>query len=87
VSEPNGGQRNLKLLLGMLLGIAIASSTFIGISASWSLPVWFGAAVGIAALVGALIVLVRQGAMRVQFVILFVAAIAAAPLLAWFLKV
>jgi len=36
--------------------------------------------------VGALILIVRQGAMRVQFVALFIAALAAAPLLAWFLS-
>ena len=86
MTKPVAVQHNLKLLLGMLLGIAIGNSTLIGVLASWSLPNWLGAAIGVAALVGALVVLWRQEATRARYVILFVAAMAAAPLLAWLLS-
>ena len=76
-------QRNLNLILGVLLGIAIVSPILMGNLASWPLPDWLGAAIAVGALIGALAVMWRQGALKVRYIFFLVVAMGAAPLLAW----
>jgi hypothetical protein len=76
-------QRHLNLILGVLLGTAIVSPILVGNLASWSLPDWLGAAIAVGALIGALAVMWRQGALKVRYIFLLVVAMGAAPLLAW----
>ena len=76
-------QRHFNLLLGLLLGIAVGSPILMSKPGSWPLPEWVGAAVAVGALIGALAVMWRQGAMKARYIFFLVAAMGAAPLLAW----
>jgi hypothetical protein len=77
-------ERHLKLLLGLLLGVSIASPVLLGSAGPWHLPAWLGALLGLGALIGALGVLWRQGATRGRYVACFVAALAIAAFAGWY---
>lgn len=62
------------------LSAALLSSGAVG--TAW-LPAWAGAAITFAALLGVLSVFWRAGALRMRFLLLFVAALAAAALYGW----
>jgi hypothetical protein len=55
----------------------------VGNLASWPLPDWLGAAIAVGALIGALAVMWRLGALKVRYIFFLVVAMGAAPLLAW----
>ena len=72
------------VLLGLLLGFAIGGSVVVGQS-RW-LPAWLGAAVSGLGLVGALIVMSHQGALKARYIVLLVGAILTAALAGWLLQ-
>jgi hypothetical protein len=77
-------KRTSNPLLGVLLGLAIAGSAVLG--QGGIVPAWAGAALSGVGLFGALVVLSRQGALKVRYIILFAGAILAAALVGWLLK-
>ena len=76
-SEPDR-RRSHHLALGMLLGLAIGGPVVLGNSGV--APAWAGAAVAGVGLLGALVVLSSQGALKVRYIALLVGAILAAAL-------
>ena len=64
----------------LLIAAAGAPLLSTGAAATAWLPAWTGAAIGLAALLGMLLVLWRAGALRMRFVVLFVGVLAAAAL-------
>ena len=83
--EPTTASRfqTSRIVLAFLLGLAIAGPLLLS---SAGVPEWVGGVIGVAALLGALSVFWREGALRGIFVVLFVVAIASAAALGWFLR-
>ena len=71
------------LLMGMLLGLGIGAPVLLG--SSGVAPAWAGAAIGGAGLLGALIVLSNQGALKMRYIMLLGSAILAAASTGWLL--
>jgi hypothetical protein len=61
-----------------LLGLAIFAPVLLRAAPLAWLPDWLGAAIAVAALLGAFIVFWRAGAMRIGYVVLFAVALALA---------
>jgi hypothetical protein len=84
IDRPTGlrpADRTVVLCLTCVAAIAsLLSSGAAGVA--W-LPAWTGAAIAFAALLGMLLTLRRAGALRMRFLVLFVAALAAAALYGW----
>jgi len=74
-----------RAVLIALLGIAIFAPALLADASAIGVPLWVGGAVGLAALLAALVVMWRAGALRGGFILLFVAAIAAALSIGWFM--
>jgi hypothetical protein len=76
----------LQAALFALLGLAIYAPILsrIGTAPSW-FPDWLGAGAALAALLGALIVFWRAGALRIRFVVLFAASLVLALVVGQFL--
>jgi hypothetical protein len=77
-------KRSSNPLLGLLLGLAIGGSVVLGQNL-W-VPAWLGAAVSGLGLLGALIVLSHQGAVKARYIVLLVGTILAAALAGWLLQ-
>lgn len=67
-----------RAVLTALLGVAIFAPALLANATSFGVPLWVGGAIGMAALVTALVVMWRAGELRGGFVFLFLAAIVAA---------
>lgn len=72
-----------KTAIVCLTFVALGSSLLFGAARVDWLPVWTGAAISFGALLCILLVFRRAGALRMRFLVLFVAAIAAAALYGW----
>ena len=85
MKEPTTASRlqTSRIVLAFLLGLAIAGPLLLS---SAGVPEWVGGVIAVAALLGALSVFWREGALRGSFVVLFVVAIASAAALGWFLR-
>ena len=78
-------KRSSNLLLGLLLGLGIGGSAVVEQNPLW-VPAWLGAAVSGLGLLGALIVLSHQGALKARYIVLLVGVILAAALAGWLLQ-
>ena len=85
MKEPTTASRiqTSRIVLAFLLGLAIAGPLLLS---SVGVPEWVGGVIAVAALLGALSVFWREGALRGRFVVLFLVAIASAAALGWFLR-
>lgn len=85
MSRP-GLEKKHELALLALLGLAVGVPVLLqGPASRLRLPDWFGAAIAITALLAALMVFWRAGAMRLRYVVLFALALALAAALGPFL--
>ncbi len=74
-----------RAVLIALLGVAIFAPALLVNSTAFGVPLWVGSAIGLAALFTALVVMWRAGELRGGFVFLFLATIAAAFAIGWFM--
>lgn len=88
MKEPTtaGRIQTSRIVLAFLLGLTIAGPLLLSNASSAGVPEWVGGVIAVAALLGALSVFWREGALRGRFVVLFLVAIASAAALGWFLR-
>lgn len=86
MTSPPAIRRNRNVLLGLLLGIAILAPVLIDGSKRWPVPTWVVGLVGPVALVGALAVLWRQGAMRGRYLAVVILALPLLAALGWYMR-
>ena len=72
-----------KSIIFRLTFVALAASLLFGATRIDWLPAWTGAAISFSALLGVLLVIRRTGALRMRFLLLFIAALAATALYGW----
>jgi len=87
MNNPVDRKQHLNVLLIILFALAIAGTLLPSNIGSWHVPHWFGGVLSLGSLLAALTVLWRQGATKGGFLLAFLAALAIAASVGWYLSV
>ena len=87
MNNPVDRKQHPNVLLFILFALAIAGTLLPADIGSWHVPHWFGGVLSLVALLAALTILWRQGAMKGGFLPAFLAALAIAASVGWYLSV
>jgi protein-S-isoprenylcysteine O-methyltransferase Ste14 len=84
--KPAKNQNQSTGVLLLLFAIVVIGTVMPSTMGSWQVPRWFGGIVSLTAMLGALVVLWRQRAMKGRYVLAFVGTLAFAAVVGWYLS-
>jgi hypothetical protein len=84
MTRPAKNQNQSTGVLLLLFAVVIVGTVMPNRMGSWQVPHWLGGIVSLAALLGVLAILWRQGAMKGRYLLAFVGTLAFAALVGWY---